>query len=119
MDPTSLSLHLSAGQVAPHGWSVGAVFKPLLEAGTPNEHTKRLAAPVSAFHLPYPGVVRKKGEWSKMTLNYRMMVERYPNLKEEVSGSNPGCEISSLLNRILARWSIASCALELACQPSV
>ena len=28
----------------------------------------------------------------------RMMLERYPNLKEEVGGSNPGCEISSLLD---------------------
>jgi hypothetical protein len=32
-----------------------------------------------------------------MTLNYWMMVERYPNLKEEVGGSIPSCEISSLL----------------------
>jgi hypothetical protein len=24
-----------------------------------------------------------------MTLNYEMMVERYPNLKQEVGGSNP------------------------------
>ena len=30
--------------------------------------------------------------WSEMTLNYRMMVQRYSNLKEEVGGSNPGCE---------------------------
>jgi hypothetical protein len=29
-------------------------------------------------------------------LNYQMMVERYPNLKEEVGVSIPGCEISSL-----------------------
>jgi hypothetical protein len=29
-----------------------------------------------------------------MTLNYWMMVERYPNLKEEVGGSIPGWEIS-------------------------
>jgi hypothetical protein len=28
-----------------------------------------------------------------------MMVERYPNLKEEVGGSILGCEISSLLDR--------------------
>jgi hypothetical protein len=27
-----------------------------------------------------------------------MMVERYPNLKEEVDGSDPGYEISSLLD---------------------
>jgi hypothetical protein len=39
-----------------------------------------------------------------MTLNYWMMVERYPNYKDEVGGSNSGCEISSLL----ARWSTAS-----------
>ena len=40
--------------------------------------------------------------WSKMTLNYWMMVETYPNLKKEVGGSIPGCEISSLLDRDLA-----------------
>ena len=40
--------------------------------------------------------------WSKTTLNYWMMVERYPNLKEEVGGSIPGCEISSLLDRTLS-----------------
>ena len=34
-----------------------------------------------------------------MTLNYWMMVERYPNLKDEVGGSIPGCEISSLLDK--------------------
>ena len=34
--------------------------------------------------------------WSEMTLNYWMMVERYPNFKEEVGSSNPDCEISSL-----------------------
>ena len=38
-----------------------------------------------------------------------MMVDRYPNLKEEVSGSIPSYEISSLLDRNLA----------LACRPSV
>jgi hypothetical protein len=48
-----------------------------------------------------------------------MMVERYPNLKEEVGNSIPGCEISSLPDRKLARWSITSCALALACRPSV
>ena len=42
--------------------------------------------------------------WSEMTLNYQVMVEGYPNLKEEVGGSNPGCEISSLLDGKLARW---------------
>ena len=47
---------------------------------------------------------------SKMTLNYRVMVEGYPNLKEEVGGSNPSCEISFLLDGKLVRWSTASCA---------
>ena len=37
-----------------------------------------------------------------MTLNYSMMVERNPNLKEEVGDSIPGCEISSLLDKKLA-----------------
>ena len=52
---------------------------------------------------------------SEMTLNYWMMLERYSNLKEEIGGLVPGCEISSLLERKLARWSFASCALALAC----
>ena len=37
-----------------------------------------------------------------MTLNYWIMVERYPNLKEEVGGSIPVCEISSLVDINLA-----------------
>ena len=54
-------------------------------------------------------------DWSEMTLNYRMMVERYPNLKEEVGSSNPGCEISPLpygnllggqLPHVLWRWHV-------------
>ena len=52
-------------------------------------------------------------------LNYRMMMERYPNLKEGVGGSIPDCEISSLPNEKLVRWSTTSCALVLACRPSV
>jgi hypothetical protein len=48
-----------------------------------------------------------------------MMVERYPHLKEEVGGSIPGCEISSLLDIKLVRWSTASCAMALVCWPSV
>jgi hypothetical protein len=31
-----------------------------------------------------------------------MMVEGYPNLKEEVGGSNPGCEISLCLTENLS-----------------
>jgi hypothetical protein len=48
-----------------------------------------------------------------------MMLERYPNLKKEVGGSIPGCEISSLLEGKLAKWLIASYALVLPCRPSV
>ena len=48
-----------------------------------------------------------------------MMVERYPNLKEEAGGSIPGCEVSSLLDKKLARCSRASCALALAYWPPV
>ena len=50
--------------------------------------------------------------WSKMTPNYWMMVERYPNLKEKIGGSIPDCEISSLnlqggkLPHVLWRWPI-------------
>jgi hypothetical protein len=47
------------------------------------------------------------------------MVERYPDLKEEVCGSIHSCEISFLPEGKLARWSIASCALALAYWPSV
>jgi hypothetical protein len=54
-----------------------------------------------------------------MTLNYWMMVERYPNPKKEVGGLISGCEISSLLDRKHARWSTASFALTLACRQSV
>jgi hypothetical protein len=48
-----------------------------------------------------------------------MMVEKYPNRKEEVGGSNHGYEISSLPDRKLVKRSTASCALALACRPSV
>ena len=56
---------------------------------------------------------------SETTLNYWMMVERYPNLKEEVGGSISGCEISSLFDKELAKWSTASYALALAYRSSV
>ena len=36
-------------------------------------------------------------------------MERYPNLKEEVGGSIPRCEISSTLDIKLARWSTVLC----------
>ena len=38
-------------------------------------------------------------QWSKMILDYWMVVERYPNLKEEVDGSIPRSEISSLFDK--------------------
>ena len=41
-------------------------------------------------------VSKARDNWSETTTNYWMMVERYPNLKEEVGGSNPRCKISSL-----------------------
>ena len=55
----------------------------------------------------------------KYALNYYMMVKRYRNLKEEVGGSIPGCEIFSLLDIKLVRWSIDSYTLALACRPYV
>jgi hypothetical protein len=48
-----------------------------------------------------------------------MILERYPNLKEEVGDLNPGCEIFSLPDGKLVKWSNASCALALACLPLV
>ena len=38
---------------------------------------------------------RMSSSWYETTLNYLMIVERYPNLKEKVGGSIPHCEISS------------------------
>ena len=46
-------------------------------------------------------------------------MEKHPNLKEEVGGSIPGFEISSLLDKTLPGGQTASCALALACQSSV
>ena len=47
------------------------------------------------------------------------MVEENPKLKEEIGGSIPGCEISFLLDKNLVKWLTTSCALALACPPSV
>ena len=57
--------------------------------------------------------------WSEMTLNYWLMVDIYPNLKENIGSSIPAFEISSLLDRKLAWWSTASCTLALACRPFI
>ena len=52
---------------------------------------------------------------SETTVNYWMMVERYPNLNEEVGDWISGCEISSLcdinlsggqLPHVLCRWHV-------------
>ena len=57
----------------------------------------------TSFHVPAVSAKQSRLlSWSETTLNYWVMVERYPNLKEEVGGSIPGCEISSLLDRNLA-----------------
>jgi hypothetical protein len=48
-----------------------------------------------------------------------MLVKRYPNLKKEVGGSIPDCEISSVLDGKPARWPTASRAFTLACRPFV
>ena len=69
--------------------------------------------------LEIVGVIEVCHVTSKTTLNYWKMVERYPNLKEEVGGSIPEYEISSPLDRKLATWSTVSCALALACRPSI
>ena len=45
---------------------------------------------------------------SKTALSYYTMVERYPNLKEEVGSSSPGCQISSLLPQNLSSGQLPS-----------
>jgi len=63
MGPASLSLRLTAGQVAPYGWSVGAAFKPLLKVDMPGGHKAPCcAASTSIFHLHYPDLVRERKE---------------------------------------------------------
>ena len=53
--------------------------------------------------------------WSETTLNYWMVVEKIPNIKEEVGGPIPGYEFSSLLDMnlqggqlslVLWRWPV-------------
>jgi hypothetical protein len=49
-----------------------------------------------------------------------MVTERYPNLKEEVGGPIPGCEISSILMENLSSGQLrTSCALAMACRPYI
>ena len=63
--------------------------------------------------------LKRRPFWSKTTLKYWMMVERYPNMKKEVDGSISWLWILLSTWQKLARWPIASCALVLACPPSV
>ena len=50
--------------------------------------------------------VQKPPPWLETTLNYWMIMERYPNPKEEVGNSIPDHEIPSLLDKTLARWRV-------------
>ena len=59
--------------------------------------------------------------WPETTLNYWMVVHRYPSLKEEIGGSIPRCEISSLLDinsprgqlpLVLWRWHVGLLSLK-------
>ena len=61
----------------------------------------------------------KLQSWSETTLNYQTMMERYPRLKKEVGGLIPDCDISSLLDRKVVKWSTTSYALVLGCRPFV
>ena len=63
----------------------------------------------------YPCIWTWATFWSKMTSNYWVMVEKYPNLKEEAGSSIPDCEISSLpdknvtcgqLHPMIWRWHV-------------
>jgi hypothetical protein len=49
-------------------------------------------------------------DWSKMTLNYHIIMERYPKPNIVVGSSDPHCEINSLHDEKLARWSNTSYA---------
>ena len=53
MGPASLGLRLTAGQVAPYGWSVGAAFKPLLEVDMPCGHKAPCYARLRLLHLSF------------------------------------------------------------------
>jgi hypothetical protein len=72
-----------------------------------------------SVHIGREYVTRIPVPWSETTLNEWMMVERFPNLKEEVGGSIPDCEISSMHDGKLVKWSFVSRTLTLACRPFV
>ena len=66
---------------------------------------ERVGSPNFPMHARSTKPTAKEFQYgSEMTLNYWVMVEVYPNLKEEVGGSNPGCEISFLLDGKFVRW---------------
>ena len=62
------------------------------------------------------GVAKICPKWSKTTPNYWMMVERYPNLKEEVGGSILKCEYPLYLTKNLSSGHLLSGALAMACR---
>jgi hypothetical protein len=76
------------------------------------DQTASLMAYSLSFEQTTPHIIRDN-------LKLSDVVERYPNLKEEVGALNPDYEILSILDGKLVRWSSASCALALACQPYV
>lgn len=53
--------------------------------------------------------MNKQSDWSEVILNYRMMVKRYPNMKEMVDGLIPGSEAFSLHDE-KASHMVDSCA---------
>ena len=82
------------------------------------DYAYKLENAVKTHTMFYPNVI-KPVVWSEITLNYWIMMERYPNLKEEVGSSNTGCENSSLSNRILPSGHLPPVLKALACLPSV
>ena len=57
--------------------------------------------------------------WRREDEDKRILVRDDPKLPEDVGGSIPNYEVSSLLDKNLARWSTASRALALICRPSI
>ena len=72
-----------------------------------------------SVHIGRKYVKRIPVPWSETTLNYRLMVGRYPNLKEEVGSLILSYEISSMHDGKFTRWSFVSRTLTLTCRPSV
>ena len=62
--------------------------------------------------------VKEAWEWSEMTVHYWMMVEGYPNLKEEVGGSIPAMKSPLYMTET---YQVVTCLLcfTLVCRPSI